>query len=74
MSYSEETRQANCASCGKLNHVVIAYAGDYRANEREEASCFNCETIVDRERCLAIFTGETPEAALLLLRRMQNRA
>ena len=50
MSYSEQTRQANCASCGKLNHVVIAYAGDYRANEHEEAACFNCEAIVDREK------------------------
>lgn len=74
MSYSEETRQVNCPSCGKLNHVIVAYAGDYRANEREEATCFNCEATVDREKCLAIFTGETPEAALLPLRRMQNRA
>lgn len=74
MSYSEETRQANCPSCGKLNYVIIAYAGDYRANEREETACFNCEAIVDREECLAIFAGETPEAALLMLRRMQNRA
>jgi hypothetical protein len=74
VSYSEEARQATCPSCGKVNHVIIAYAGDYRANERENAECFNCDAIVDREKCLAIFTGETAEAALLHLRQMQNRA
>jgi hypothetical protein len=30
MSYTEETRQSTCPSCGKLNHVIVAYAGDYR--------------------------------------------
>lgn len=74
MSYTEETRQTNCPSCGKLNYIIVAYAGDYRANERDEAACFNCEAIVDREKCLAIFTGETADAALRSLRRMQNRA
>jgi RNA polymerase subunit RPABC4/transcription elongation factor Spt4 len=74
MSYTEETRQTICPSCGKLNHIVVAYAGDYRANEREEAACFNCRAIVDREKCLAIFTGETADAALRSLRQMQNRA
>jgi len=74
MSYSEETRQETCPSCGKLNHIIVAYAGDSRANEREEASCFNCGAIVDREKCFAIFTGETEAAALSSLRGMQNRA
>ncbi|PZU72132.1 MAG: hypothetical protein DI546_14585 [Rhizobium sp.] len=32
MSYTEETRQSTCPSCGKLNHVIVAYAGDYRAS------------------------------------------
>lgn len=74
MSYTEESRQTICPSCGKLNHIIVAYAGDYRANEREEAACFNCQAIVDREKCLAMFTGETLDAALRSLRRMQNRA
>ena len=74
VSYSEEKRQETCPSCGALNHVIVAYAGDYRANEREEASCFNCGETVDREKCFAILTGETEEAALMSLRRMQNRA
>jgi hypothetical protein len=74
VSYSEEKRQKACPSCGKLNHIIVAYAGDYRANESEDVTCFGCSAIVDREKCFAIFTGETEEAALLSLRRMQNRA
>ncbi|MCB2074964.1 MAG: hypothetical protein H6917_04920 [Novosphingobium sp.] len=74
MSYSEEERQKVCESCGKLNHIIIAYAGDYRANERESTTCFDCGAVVDREKCLAIFSGETPEAAKLPLRKMQNKA
>ncbi len=50
MSYTEETRQTSCSSCGRLNRIVEAYAGYHRANEREEATCFNCDAIVDREK------------------------
>lgn len=74
MSYSEETRQKACPSCGRLNHIIVAYAGDYRANEREAVDCFDCGAAVDEEKCFAIFAGETDEAALLQLRRLQNRA
>ena len=74
MSYSEEKQQKACPSCGTLNHIIVAYAGDYRANERENATCFDCDAIVDQEKCFAIFTGETEAVALLPLRRMQNRA
>jgi hypothetical protein len=74
MSYFEETHVVTCGSCGKVNHVVVAYAGDSRANERETEDCWNCGAQVYSEKCFAIYGGETPEAAILSLRKMQGRA
>lgn len=72
--YSEETRIATCGGCGKTNHIVIAYAGDHRANEKETAECHSCGAVVTREECFAIFAAETAAGAIQLLRRLQNRA
>lgn len=72
--YSEETCVTTCSRCGKTNHIVIAYAGDHRANENESAECYSCGAIVDSEECFAIFAAETVAGAMQLLRRMQNRA
>lgn len=71
--YSEETRTKICANCGATNHIIIAYAGDEIANERESTECFACEKIVDREKCFAIFSAKTPEEALTQLKKLQNR-
>lgn len=72
-SYSEETRVIEC-KCGATNHVVIAYSGDYRANERESEDCYSCGTSIVSERCWCIHTGATLEDAILKLRTLQNRA
>jgi hypothetical protein len=74
MSYHEETRTEICPSCGVTNHVIIAYSGDYRANEREPVECFSCDKHLLTEKCFALYAGPTPEDAVLHLRRMQNRA
>lgn len=74
MSYHEEKRQVTCPKCGTLNHIIIAYAGDSRGNEREDADCYSCNAVIDREKCFAIYTADTEAEALLQLRKMQNRA
>lgn len=71
--YTEEKRVVEC-KCGATNHVVIAYAGDYRANERESEGCYSCGDIIVREKCWCIHTGPTPEDAIMQLRKLQNRA
>lgn len=74
MAYSEDIHEAACPKCGTVNHVVVAYAGDYRANERESVACFDCGAHLETEKCWAIYSGPTPEAALVPLRKLQNRA
>lgn len=73
MSYSEGRREVTCGECSAHNHVIIAYTGDYRANERETARCYKCAAPVDNEKCLAIFTAETAAEAEAQLRAMQGR-
>ena len=73
VSYSEERREACCKGCGATNHVIVAYAGDYRANERETARCYECGVEVDADRCFAIFAAASAAEAEALLRSMQNR-
>ena len=74
MAYGEDTHETTCGGCGTVNHVVVAYSGDYRANERESVDCFECGEQLETEKCWAIYSGPTPEAVLLPLRKMQNRA
>lgn len=74
MAYSEIAHQTTCEGCETVNHVLVAYAGDYRANEREAVKCFDCGAELETEKCWAIFSGPTAEAALAPLRKMQNRA
>jgi hypothetical protein len=70
----EEFTTATCTKCGKLNHVLLFYSGDVRANrDVETASCFSCREDIVRERCCWIFTGETKESAVAGLRRVQGR-
>jgi hypothetical protein len=73
LAYYEESREAVCAKCGEQNHVIIAYSGDARANERETVSCFECNAALADEKCFAIYSGATADEALQQLRRMQNR-
>lgn len=73
MAYSEETRKETCPRCAKINHIVIAYAGDDRANESKEVQCLVCSAPLKGATCLAIFSGATPEDAEAPLRRLQNR-
>ncbi len=71
MSYSEERRETTCGACGAVSHVIIAYSGDSRANERETTSCYKCGEQVDGEKCFAIFAAAS--AAEGRLRTMQSR-
>jgi hypothetical protein len=54
--------------------VVIAYSGDYRANERESVECCECGGWLASDKCLVMYSGQTKEEALLKLRKVQNRA
>lgn len=74
MAYSEDTHEKACDECGAVNHIVVAYAGDYRANEREDVACYDCGAHLESEKCFAMYSGPTAEAAVLAIRRMQNRA
>jgi len=73
MSYKEETRTKDCPSCGATNHLIVAYAGDYSANERERANCYRCGQVVDSEDCFVIYASDTEENAIASLRQVQNR-
>ncbi len=73
MSYSEERREARCKACGAINHFIIAYASDYRANERETVRCYECGAEIDAEKCFAICAAPSTAEAEAELRSMQNR-
>lgn len=72
--YSEVLETHTCSNCGTVNHVVIAYSGDDRANERESVECCKCGSHLHSEKCWTLFSGETQDAALLRLRKLQKRA
>lgn len=74
MAYYEDTHETICGACGATNHVVVAYAGDYRANERETVACYQCDVQLEGDECWAIYSAATAAGALLKLRRTQNRA
>jgi hypothetical protein len=74
MAYNELNHETVCAKCGATNHVIVAYAGDYRANERETVDCYKCGEELETEKCWAIYSAATPDEALLKLRKTQNRA
>jgi hypothetical protein len=70
-----EFQTATCPNCGKLNHVLLSFAGDSRANnDHEVARCFNCHADVLEARCCWIFSGETEAQALSRLRTVQGQA
>ena len=73
-SYSEAAHETVCPACNTNNHVLVAYAGDYRANEREPVDCYRCGATLESEKCWAIFSAGTAEEAVVQLRRTQNRA
>jgi hypothetical protein len=74
MAYKELTHETACTNCGVKNHVIVAYSGDYRANEREAVDCYKCGDELETEKCWAIYSAATAEEALLKLRKTQNRA
>jgi hypothetical protein len=74
MAYNELTHETVCSKCAVNNHVIVAYSGDYRANEREAVDCYECGEELETEKCWAIYSAATAEKAMLKLRKMQNRA
>jgi len=72
--YSESFETHACGKCGTVNVVVIACAGDYRANERESVECCKCGGWLASDKCWAMYSGTTKEEAVLKLRKLQNRA
>ena len=73
MAYWEENRVMTCAKCGKVNYVLIACSGDSRANEWEEASCFNCKVGVCRAECWVIIAAASADKSGQQLRTIQGR-
>lgn len=63
-----------CSNCGTQNCIIIAYSGDYRANERETVECFSCDGHLLSEKCFVMYSGATNEDAIKQLRRMQGRS
>lgn len=63
MGYSTERREVDCPSCGTKNYVVVFYAGDYRANERESTNCYECGAKVASEKCGWIHSAASFEEA-----------
>ncbi len=74
MAYHEELQVHTCGNCRAVNHVLVAYSGDSRANERETADCFSCRNEIAAEKCWAIFAAASAEEAVAQLRRVQNRS
>jgi ribosomal protein S27AE len=73
MSYHEDPRTEVCGKCQAVNHLLVAYSGDGRANEQETAKCFNCGNKVFSEKCWSIISASSAEGALQQLRAIQNR-
>ncbi len=72
MAYDSEARTVTCTRCDKINHIIIAYAGDERANESKRVQCFACNGPLMGEKCIAILSGATIEEARTRLQRFRN--
>jgi serine protease inhibitor ecotin len=73
MAYYEEKVVLPCPKCKANNHIIAAYAGDSRANEREPVFCYKCKELVTTIECWSVWSASTPEAAEKMLRLVQNR-